>query len=151
MLFGEKKEMDGASLKELRGLVEEFGVIKERRSEISAEDKGLIEQEKELGAKIQAILKDAQLDDFSVPDVGKVYKIEKFYANLPKTNEDWDALFGFLKAEDREDLITVNSQSLTSFYQERMTNALKEGNPDFKMPGINGTGIRVSLGFRRES
>lgn len=149
MLFGHQETLGTTSLKELKGLVEEFGQVKDRRDEIAAEDKALTATEKELNTKIQAILKEAGLDGFEVPGVGKIYKIEKFYASLPSTDAEWDALFKFLEAEKREDLITVNSQSLTSFYKERMERALEEGQPEFQMPGVSSTGIRVNLGFRR--
>jgi FtsZ-binding cell division protein ZapB len=69
------------------------------------------------------------------------------YPSVPKDPEKRKQFFEWLKGKGLfEDMITVNSNTLRSFYKAEKTAA--EDNPDFSIPGLEPF-ERISLAFRR--
>jgi hypothetical protein len=78
------------------------------------------------------------------------YEKEKYYANgftfytqtrfpvsLPHDLDSKRAFLDYLKERGiYDELVSVNSQTLNSFYKKEMDKAIEEGNVDFKVPGI---------------
>lgn len=68
----------------------------------------------------------------------------------PKTPEDRAAFFEYLKAQGLYDqMISVNSQTLNSFYKSKLDEAVNRGEEDFAIPGLKEVTISPTLSFRR--
>lgn len=58
--------------------------------------------------------------------------------------------YEWLKKENRfEDMISVNSQTLNSYYKEQFELAKERGDSDFSIPGLTEVKINPSLSFKR--
>lgn len=95
------------------------------------------------------LLEQANLKNFK-SDLGTVTRTYRTSVRTPKTPEDRQAFFEYLKKEGLYDsMISVNSVSLTSYYKEGLANAEAAGLADFSIPGINEVTLIPTLSFRR--
>lgn len=82
---------------------------------------GMYKAEEEI---VVSILKDANQKEFTVAGVGKVSITEQLSVQTPKTPEQKQAFFDWLKKEMGDDgfwaYATVNSQSLNSLYTKKV-------------------------------
>lgn len=103
-----------------------------------------------LKAKVISCLEAAGLDKFAVAGHGTVFKTQRFTVTVPKDGADRDAFFAYLESKGIfRELITVNSQTLNSYYKKEMEAAIEAGNPDFKVPGIGEPKLSLTLGMRK--
>lgn len=81
-------------------------------------------------------MEDANIDKLSAH--GKTFSVLYNYsAKTPKTPEDKQAFFGWLKEQGLFDsMITVNSQTLNSLYNRLRNDAIKKGDNFFTIDGI---------------
>jgi len=71
-------------------------------------------------------------------------------AQTPKTPESKAALFQYLKSINRyDDMVSVNSQTLNSFYKEQLELAKERGEDDLKIPGITEVKVLPRLSVTR--
>lgn len=71
-------------------------------------------------------------------------------AKTPKTPEDKAALFAYLKEINRyDDMVSVNSQTLNSFYKEQLELAKERGEDDIQIPGITEVTVLPRLSVTR--
>lgn len=67
----------------------------------------------------------------------KLERREQWRVKMPESPEAKEEFFNFLKSRDLfEDYATVPSPALNSFFKDEMSQAKKDGNFDFKIPGI---------------
>lgn len=129
-----------ARIKELRSLEKKAGQAK---SDVSAQLHA--EEEKAL-----AMLSDAELKNFRC-DSGTIGMTERLSVKTPKLPEDRDAFFAYLRDRGLFDqMISVNSATLNSFYKSEFEQAKERGDAEFKIPGINEETINIILTFRGE-
>jgi hypothetical protein len=68
----------------------------------------------------------------------------------PKTPEAKQAFYAFLKEKGHYDeLVSVNSQKLNSFYKEQFELARERGDTDFEIPGLTEVTTITNLSFKR--
>lgn len=68
-----------------------------------------------------------------------VIRATRYTVATPKTQEDKAAYFAWLRAKSEETYwaqMSVNSQTLNSFYKAEMEVAKESGDIDFKIPGL---------------
>ena len=75
--------------------------------------------------------------------------------NLPATPEDKENFFSYLKEKGLfESLITVNSNTLNSFYMREWETVKEHGDPEeamnFKIPGIQEPKLHEVISFRKK-
>ena len=103
----------------------------------------------ELEAKVLNILDSNNMDNFRT-ERALVSVTHRFSVKTPKTPEAREQFFEYLKSKNLfDDMITVNSQTLTSFYRTEQENALDRGEVDFKMPGIEDATMVKTLSVRK--
>jgi hypothetical protein len=104
-----------------------------------------------LEAKCVAYLEDLGRGNYTTP-WGTPYVIENWKVNNPDSNEDKQAFFTHLKEKGGEALVlkymTVNNNSLNSFYKQEMKEAQKLGEI-LTIPGLGAPKLHKSLGFRK--
>lgn len=78
------------------------------------------------------------------------YRETKSSVQTPKTPEDKEKLFEFLRKKGIFlEFASVNSQSLNSLYKSLSEEAAKNGNYDFKLPGVGEATMYTSLKLRK--
>lgn len=128
------------SIKKQRDVVDE--ISKQKKDE----EQKLAQLEDQMIAALAALGRDNYQSK-----VGTFYLSHRTSVKVPKTPEAREAFFTYLKDKGVfENLITVNSQTLNSFYKEEFAAAQAEGRGlEFEIPGLDEPTIKESLGFRK--
>lgn len=104
-----------------------------------------------LEGKILEVLTAQERSSYKSPS-GTVIRQNRYSVQTPKTVEQKQAFFGWLRAKS-EDVMwqytTVNSQSLNALYKQEFEIAKEEGNLDFALPGIGEPTLMTSLARRK--
>ncbi len=99
--------------------------------------------------KMIAHLKAAGLTNFKSP-LGTVAVSSRFSVRLPASNDHWNEFYDYLKEIGQyEDLRTVNSQRLNSWYKEQMEQAKQRGDIDWHAPGLEAPSAMETLSVRK--
>ncbi len=140
----------GVSLSEFQGLCQKVWEEKGRLERIEAEAKAQSQVVESLKASVIAAMEENEMEKFSVPGHGTLFKQNRFTVTVPKDGAEREAFFEYLKAKEIFDsMITVNSQTLNSWYKQEIDAELAAGNPDFAVPGIAEPKHIVTLGMRK--
>jgi hypothetical protein len=104
-----------------------------------------------LEEKAVVCLEELERDNYKT-EFGTIYINEKWRVNMPQTDEDKQALFGFLREKGIFDkYATVNSNSLNSLYMAEWEAAIEDGKGmEFSMPGIGAPKLHKALGKRKK-
>lgn len=129
--------IDPITAEKLRDLVKAgFG----KKAEIELVKKQLKElngEYTEMTSEILAHLDDLELANFKVPGFGNAIVQDKFSVKVPREPDEKQKLFDYLKERDQfMEMVTVNSQTLNSYYKQELEIAKDEGNEDFELPGV---------------
>lgn len=134
---------------ELGKLAEHGYSIKNKIDALEAEAKSLGEELKKIQEQIMLMMKESEMSSFKHA-LGTVVLTTRFTVKNPATPEDKQAFFGYLKDKGIfDDMVSVHSQRLNSWYKEEMEVAKTEGNFDFKIPGIGDPSSMEYLTFRK--
>lgn len=105
-------------------------------------------------ATIMSALKDAGKKSYKVDGLATVSIIQKAVVRVPATIEQKRALFAHLNEIGEEvfyAMATINSQTLNSWYSQKVEEAQREGKLlGFQIPGIEAPTTRESLGVRAD-
>ena len=118
-------------VKKLRDLDTEIEVISSQKKELDKEYAAL-----ELA--IVEMLKLIDKDEYSVKNVAKIKLMHRLSVQTPKTNADKRAFLKYIHQkygeETAEKYVSINSQTLNSFYKAEFE--IAEDKADFKIDGI---------------
>jgi hypothetical protein len=149
--FEQDKPIDQITMQELDLL----GQVIFKQRQACEEQEKILDSYKEKLAKLQAkmisVLEKFGRSNYSIPGQGMLIKSERLTVTLPKTPEDKDAFYKYLKDKNLfEDIVTVNSMTLNAFYKKEFDIAAKEGRAvGFKIPGISDPKIITTLNMRK--
>lgn len=80
---------------------------------------------------------------------GQVTVAKRFTVRLPKSPEDWEQFWGFLKETGRyESMRTINHQRLNGWYKEELE-AAKDAGELFQPPGLEPPSFQEILQLRK--
>lgn len=104
-----------------------------------------------LERQVMTAMEEHDMKSAKIPGCGGLtLKINTSY-KIPRTAEDREAFFDYLKSKGIFDqMISVNSQTLNSFAKAEFEASLDEGNVDFKIPGLSDPVISTSIAMKRE-
>ncbi len=95
------------------------------------------------------MLIDAQLPNFR-SEHGLASVSYRTSVKTPKTPEDKAAFYAYLKEKGLYDqMISVNSATLNSFFKDALETAKREGKDDFVVPGLGEVTVTPNLSFRK--
>jgi len=118
------------------------------------EEKAKAEKLKEkLEGMILEFLRASGKSKYFVDGIGTVYQIEKLVFPTPKSVEQKQALFDYIRQKYGDEALlgylSMNHNTLNSFAGKEMEVGLKE-DPNFKIPGLEEPTRRVTLGMRKD-
>ena len=137
------------TISEFESLMDTAFEKKEEIRKISEEKKA---KEGELSEMSRVILAEfTRLDKTSYKTRwGNVVRTQKYSVSLPKEDGEKSELFGYLKDKGIFDtLVTINYQTLNSFYSQERDAAKEEGRYDFKIPGLAAPKVHEYLSFKK--
>lgn len=125
--------------------------IKDKRDKIDNVNmtlKSMNQELKDLETKALNLLESLGIKSYPSP-FGTISTRELWRVNVPQ-GQDRDKFFKYLKDQGLEHMMTVNSNTLNSFFQKEWTAAIESGKAlDFKIPGLGEPTRYVSLSFRK--
>ncbi len=122
----------------------------EQNEKISEMEDILKEEEKKLTAiknKIHAILQQHGKDNYK-SSYGTVYLSNIFQVTQPKTEEEKEQLFQYLKGRGLGSMLSVNSKTLQSFCKQEFEACQVNGH-EFNIPGVKDPVIVKRLNMKR--
>lgn len=135
-------------LDKLKQLVDDTFRLKQERDEI----KDLLSKKNAalevMQNEVKAILEASDLDRFDA-GLGSVSVVSKSSVKVPKTEEDRDAFFAYLKDQGIFDsMITVNSRTINSWYNKEKEAAVLRGDFSFEVPGLKDVSEYTDINMR---
>lgn len=135
------------NLKEFEALCTEMFEQRRKVEELEKQAKEASTILEELKTKVGAIMSEVGKEKYHVEGQGLIYFQNKRTASMPKDPAKRAEFFQYLKDKGIfEDLITVHSQTLTSFWNQEFE---ASQSPDFKIPGIDEPSARKTLSMKR--
>lgn len=142
-----EKPMALMSIKQLEQLISQ---CYQERDEIQVLETQIKEKEKlhnNTKQRILSVFQEFNKSNYS-SHRGMLIRQRRFNVTMPKDPKKRSAFFGYLKERDTfESLITVNAQSLNSYYKAEMDVAAKSGKP-FEIPGLDAPKYFETLSIR---
>ncbi len=125
------------SITDLKTLCEVYCSSRRDIQAVTDELKKKQEFVRELEAKIINALESHGMDKFSTPEIGTISRYSKLSVKIPKTQEERELFFSYLKTNGVfDELITVNSQTLNAWYKEHLEMLAKKGDEKLEIPGL---------------
>lgn len=125
-----------SSLVKVNQLVTELAEAREKKDRIKIESAKAQAEIDTLEMTLLNLLEASNLTSFKGEN-GSVVVAYRSSVKIPREPDAKDAFFQYLRdVEMFDSLISVNSQTLNSFYKSQEELALKNGTIDFTMPGI---------------
>ena len=141
--------MEDVTLREFEALIEEAYKLKTAKEELEA-------QAEAIGAKLTAVQTQllAFMEQFEKTSYkskfGNIIRVQKSSVKVPKDPEAKAQFFAYLEAKGiKEDLLTVNSMTLNSFYKAEKEAAIAAGAEEFSIPGLEAPTAYFQLQMRK--
>lgn len=153
-----ENEATGQSVttEQLDQVVAEFREIEEEYQEIDAKKKEAYKRREEAKQKVLDTMQKAGKSKYYVEGLGTVYEINKYLVQTPKTLEDKEKFFAYLKENYGDtflmDKLGVHSATLNKIYNEALNEAKENGEDisTFHIPGLDSPNVYTNIGFRKE-
>lgn len=137
--------------------IEEFEDLLDEAYELKLEAEELDEKkkakEKELADKNKVIMAEFERLDKTSYDGRrcKITRVQRPTVTVPKEPQAREAFFEYLKKKEIFDqMVTVNHQTLNSFYKAEYENAVERGDHAFQIPGVGEPKVQEYLTFRKK-
>lgn len=140
---------EDVTLREFESLIEKAYELKKQKEEFEM-------QAESVGAELQEVQKQllvymADFDKTSYKSrFGNIIRVQKTSVTVPKDPEAKAAFFKFLESRGiKDDILTINSQTLNSFYRAEKEAAIASGAEEFSLPGIAPPTVYETLQMRK--
>ena len=141
---------DDVTLSQLDQLCMDLADLREKIDDVKNTKSALEQEYEELSQKIVSYLNAHQKDKYDTP-LGTFSIRRRLTYATPKTPEEREAFFGYLKKQGVfDDLITVNSQTLNAYAKRELETAKEEGRTDFEIPGLGDPNLYEKIQIRRK-
>lgn len=141
---------------ELDKVVADFREAEEKYLEIDSKKKEAYKIREEKKQIVLETMQKAGKSKYYVEGLGTVYEINKYLVATPKTLEDKEAFFGYLKEHYGDtflmDKLGVHSATLNKIYNTALEEAKENGEDvsTFSIPGLDSPNVYKNIGFRKE-
>jgi len=145
--------MSEVTVQTLEDLAEQIAVLRE---EIAVDKAALSEKNELLEETEQNFLNHLkELGKTSYKsNVGTISKVEKWRVNLPDSPEAKEELQAYLIERGLKSMLTVNSNTLNSYYMQEWEIVKESGDPEaamnFSIPGLKEPKLYETISFRKK-
>lgn len=134
---------------ELKECIKLIAKLRQNEAEVNDMKREVTAQLDEAEKRMIEMLTKSGLKNFRSED-GLVSLSARLSVKTPKTEEDRAAFFAYLKSLGLfEQMVSVHSATLNSFYKDQFELARQRGDDDFKIPGLNEETMTPILSFKR--
>lgn len=141
--------MSDVTLKEFEELIEQAYELKNEKEKLENQAAGLGDALSEIQTQLLAYME--QFDKTSYKSkFGNIIRVQKSSVKVPKDPEAKALFFKYLESKGiKDDILTVNSNTLNSFYKAEKEAAIAAGCEEFSMPGLEAPTAYFQLQMRR--
>lgn len=139
----------------MQDFIEAVKKLWEQKIEVGRMKDELSDASKKLEAlKLDALkaMEAMELEKQHVPGCGTIFRQKNFSVKVPKDPSNKSHLFNWIQQQKGSDvlqnMLSIHSASLNSFYKAELEVAKEQGNVDFKIPGIDAPEVYWTLGMR---
>ena len=145
----EEKPMADITMVEFEAFIKEFAEAKEKVDQLAYEKTKATEVMDMWESKVMSVMQQFNKTSYR-SSYGLLVRSERWSWKTPKSDEDKQAFYGYLKSKGLFDtMISVNSQTLNSFAKKELELAKEEGDLDFKLPGLGEPTLNEMIALRR--
>lgn len=145
-----EKDLSGVTVQQLEGMIKEMYELDDQIGALEAEADKIKKVRDNTKARVLTIFQEFNKTSYRTGR-GIIVRQKRFTVAHPKDPEKKAAFYGFLKEQGVfEDMVSVHSQTLNSWYKEQMDEAIKAGNVDFAVPGVDEPKMVETLVLRRK-
>jgi hypothetical protein len=135
------------TIEEMNAQVEKIATLRVQEADAAKIKKEVMDALELAESTMMEMLTQENMKSYDSP-MGKVTLAYRTSVKTPKTPEDKEAFFAYLKNRNLYDsMISVNSQTLNSLYKAELEEATERGDMDFAIPGIKEVTINQQLRF----
>ena len=147
--MNETQNTETVTTKELNDLSAKIDGLRRQEAEASYVKKNITVELESAEAQMLELLDKAGLKNYRSPH-GLASISFRSSVRVPATPEAKALFFNYLKEQgDFDNLITVNSMTLNSYYKEKMAHAIEIGQESFEIPGLEQITVTPILSFRK--
>ena len=139
--------VEDISVFEFDDAVTKYKILKDKNKEAADAKTEAGHRVEEQGLVLLDLFKRSGKKNWRVDGVGLVSKKSTFQVTTPKSREDKDSFFDFVKARDEDEyykLMSVNSRTLNTFY-----NQLMDEDASMDVPGLQEPTHKESVSLRK--
>jgi hypothetical protein len=127
---------EDVTLREFEGLIEKAYELKKQKEEFEMQAETVGAKLTEVQTQLLAFME--QFDKTSYKSkFGNIIRVQKSSVKVPKDPEAKALFFKYLESKGiKDDILTVNSNTLNSFYKAEKEAALAAGAEEFSIPGL---------------
>ena len=145
----EEKPMTDISLMEFEKAIQDYAEAKGEVERLGALKNKATEVMDMFESKVMSIMQAFQKTSYR-SSYGLLVRSERWSWKTPKSDEDKEAFYGYLKEKGLFDtMISVNSQTLNSFAKKELDVAKEAGDIDFAIPGMGEPSLTEMIALRR--
>jgi len=144
------EELSAVSLQEMNSMVEKLYSLKDEIAVLEDQVKTKNEEFRKIEARVLNLLEATGQNSYECAS-GKIVKTKRSSVKQPQTPEAKAAFYEWLKAKgDFENLISVNSRTLTSYVKKEIEALEEEGKFGFVPPGLEAPETVHYLSLKRK-
>jgi len=140
---------EDVTMKEFEALIEEAYHLKNEKEAFEAEAERVGARLTEAQTKLLAYMEQFEKTSYK-SKWGNIIRVQKSSVKVPKDPESKALFFEYLESKGiKDDLLTVNSMTLNSFYKAEKEAAMAAGCEEFTIPGLEAPTAFFQLQMRK--
>ena len=140
---------DDITMKEFESLIEQAYKLKNEKEAFEAQAEAIGAVLTEAQTKLLTFMEQFEKTSYK-SRYGNIIRVQKSSVKVPKDPEAKALFFAYLDSKGiKDDILTVNSQTLNSFYKAEKESAIAAGAEEFSMPGLEAPTAYFQLQMRK--
>jgi len=141
--------MSGVTMQEFENLIELAYKLKNEKEALETQAEAIGANLTEAQNKLLAFMEQFEKTSYK-SKFGNIIRAQKTSVRVPKDPDSKAAFFKYLdKKGIKDDLLSVNSQTLNSFYKAEKEAAIAAGAEEFSIPGLEAPTVYFQLQMRK--
>lgn len=147
--FLQEKELSATTIQELDAMVKKMFALRDEADELESKAKELKSECEMVKHKVMEILEATNRTNHETPGAGKVYTQTKYQVTFPKEPEKAAQFRQYILDNGLDSMLTVNHQTLNSFYKQELERLGEAADPSSVLPGVGAPEQHVVLAMKR--
>lgn len=147
--FLQEKELSTTTIQELDAMVKKMFALRDEADELESKAKELKAECEEIKFKVMKVLEATNRSNHETPGAGKVYTQTKYSVTFPKDPEKAAQFRQYVLDNGLDSMLTVNHQTLNSFYKQELERLGESADPASVFPGVGAPEQHVVLAMKR--